>query len=205
MRRDARATRWPHATPGSPLPLLSYSTESGLGRILREVRGAALERCPAHSVFTAHLASVLRTMALDGRGMAWLPQTLIRDDLASGRLIEAAPQEWTIELEIRLYRDRSPLGKAAEEFWSAVCAAAEVAASARALELIAFAVGAVEGGSALPRHSKAVITGWPLLAATVSSRSISTAVRRRGRLAAQRRLSASLGNRRSRPVAAGRA
>ena len=111
------------ATPSSLLPLLSYSTESGLGRILREVRGAALERCPAHSVFTAHLASVLRTMALDGRGMAWLPQTLIHEDLASGRLIEAAPQEWTLELEIRLYRDRSPMGKAAEEFWSAVCAA----------------------------------------------------------------------------------
>ncbi len=111
-----------HATAGSPLPMLSYSAESGLGRILREVRGAALERWPAHSVFTAHLASVLRTMALDGRGMAWLPQTLIRDDLASGRLIEAASKEWTIEMEIRLYRDRSPLGKAAEEFWSAVCA-----------------------------------------------------------------------------------
>ena len=112
-----------HATTGSPLPLLSYSQESGLGRILREVRGAALERWPVHRVFTAHLASVLRTMALDGRGMAWLPESLIRDDLATGRLIEAAPEEWTIELEIRLYRDRSPLGKAAEEFWSTVCAA----------------------------------------------------------------------------------
>jgi DNA-binding transcriptional LysR family regulator len=114
--------RLENATAGSPLPLLSYSSESGLGRILREVRGAALERCPAHSVFTAHLASVLRTMALDGRGMAWLPQTLIHEDLASGRLIESAPQEWAIELEIRLYRDRSSLGKAAEEFWSAACA-----------------------------------------------------------------------------------
>jgi DNA-binding transcriptional LysR family regulator len=111
------------ATTGSPLPLLGYSTESGLGRILREVHGTALERRPAHSVFTAHLASVLRSMALDGRGMAWLPRTLIRDDVTSGRLVEAAPQEWTIELEIRLYRDRAPLGNAAEEFWSAVCAA----------------------------------------------------------------------------------
>jgi DNA-binding transcriptional LysR family regulator len=112
------------ATAASPLPLLGYSTESGLGRILREVHGAALERHPAQSVFTAHLASVLRTMALDGRGMAWLPQSLIRDDLASGRLIEAAPREWTIDLEIRLYRDRSPMGKAAEGFWAAVCEAA---------------------------------------------------------------------------------
>ena len=79
-----------HATTGSPLPLLSYSTESGLGRILREVRGAALERCPVQSVFTAHLASVLRTMALDGRGMAWLPRSLIRDDVAAGRLVGSA-------------------------------------------------------------------------------------------------------------------
>jgi DNA-binding transcriptional LysR family regulator len=59
-------------------------------------------------------------MALDGRGMAWLPLTLIRDELASGRLVEAAQQDWTIELEIRLYRDRAPLGKAAEDFQSAV-------------------------------------------------------------------------------------
>jgi DNA-binding transcriptional LysR family regulator len=112
-----------NASPSSPLPLLSYSPESGIGRILQEIHGAALERCPAHSVFQAHLASVLRTMALDGRGMAWLPQTLIAEDLACGRLMEAAPRDWHIELEIRLYRDRPPLGKAAEDFWAAVCAA----------------------------------------------------------------------------------
>ena len=118
-----------HATPNSPLPLLSYSAESGIGRILREVRGAALERCPSQSVFTAHLASVLRTMALDGRGMGWLPHTLIAEDLASGRLIQAASAEWSIEMEVRLYRGRSPLGKAAEEFWAAVCATGEVGRS----------------------------------------------------------------------------
>ena len=104
-------------------PLLSYSPESGIGRILREVHGAALERFALHSVFQAHLASVLRTMALDGRGLAWLPQTLVTDDLASGRLVEAAPLQWRIPMDIRLYRDRAPLGKAAEDFWAAVCAA----------------------------------------------------------------------------------
>jgi DNA-binding transcriptional LysR family regulator len=108
------------ATPGSPLPILEYSAESGLGRILREVRGPVLEHCPVRSVFKAHLASVLRTMTLDGRGMAWLPRTLIADDLAAGRLVEAGPSDWFIDLEIRLYRDRSALGKAAEEFWATV-------------------------------------------------------------------------------------
>jgi len=123
---SAGRARYPlaHATQASPLPVLSYSAESGIGRILREVRGAALERCPAHSVFKAHLASVLRTMALDARGMAWLPQTLIAEDLASGRLLEAAPRDWWIEMEIRLYRDRSPLGRTGEDFWTAVSASA---------------------------------------------------------------------------------
>ena len=98
--------------------MLSYSAESGIGRILRDVRGAALERWPAQSVFKAHLASVLRTMALDGRGMAWLPHTLIGDDLASGRLVEAAPQEWRDrDGDSALPRPPSA-GTAAEEFWT---------------------------------------------------------------------------------------
>jgi len=74
-------------------------------------------------------------MALDGRGMAWLPQTLIAEDLASGRLIEAAPRDWYFDTEIRFYyRDRSPLGraKAAEDFWAAVCATAAPAPPASA-------------------------------------------------------------------------
>ena len=108
------------ATAACPVQVLNYSMESGLARIVRNVRGAALDRWPTHSVVHAHLASVLRTMALDGRGMAWLPHILIADDLALGRLVEAAPREWRIEMDIRLYRDRFPLGKAAEDFWSSV-------------------------------------------------------------------------------------
>jgi DNA-binding transcriptional LysR family regulator len=104
--------------------VLHYSPESGIGRILRDVRGAELERWPAQSVVKAHLASVLRTMALDGRGMAWLPRTLIIEDLVSGRLLDAAPEKLRIEMDVRLYRDRSPLGKAAEDFWAAVHVAA---------------------------------------------------------------------------------
>jgi DNA-binding transcriptional LysR family regulator len=101
------------------LHLLSYSAESGLGRILRELKGPALDRLHAPNVMTAHLASVLRTMALDARGLAWLPQMLVGDDIEGGRLVVAAPEEWSIDLEIRLYRDRASLGKAAETFWLA--------------------------------------------------------------------------------------
>jgi len=61
-------------------------------------------------------------MALDGRGIAWLPRTLIADDLASGRLVEAAPPDRRIAMELRLFRNRAPLGRTGEDFWAAVCA-----------------------------------------------------------------------------------
>lgn len=78
-------------------------------------------RVDRHSppAMTAHLASVLRAMVLDGQGLAWLPGLLIDDDIAAGRLVVAAPDEWIISLEIRLYRERAGLAPAAEALWRA--------------------------------------------------------------------------------------
>lgn len=109
---------------GASVQWLGYSAESGLGRILRELKGPALDRLHVHQVVTAHLASVLRTMALDKRGLAWLPHLLVGDDMAHGRLVVAAPDEWRIDLQIRLYRRRGQAGKAAEAFWTCAVAAA---------------------------------------------------------------------------------
>lgn len=101
----------------APSPILQYTTESGLGRIARAVVGKQLESLSVQVAFTAHLASVLRTMALDGRGIAWLPETLVEEDVASGKLVEAAASNWCIPLELRLYRERNVLTQAAEAFW----------------------------------------------------------------------------------------
>lgn len=103
----------------NPIKLLSYSQESGIGRIVSEMHNSITDSLPTQNVFTAHLASVLRTMALDSRGIAWLPETLIADDLSSGKLIEAAPHNWCINMQIRLYRDKATISKAAESFWKA--------------------------------------------------------------------------------------
>ncbi|MBT9467050.1 LysR substrate-binding domain-containing protein [Hydrogenophaga sp.] len=102
---------------GTVVSVLTYTEESGLGRIMRAVLDRRLEAFPVQVVFTAHLASVLRTMVLDGRGLAWLPQTLVQEDLDQGRLVAAASSDWNVPLEIRLYRDRELLGRAADAFW----------------------------------------------------------------------------------------
>ncbi len=108
----------PDGSCASAAPL-GYSSESGLGRILRELRPARGSHARAARPLTAHLASVLRSMALDGRGPAWLPGLLVDDDLAAGRLVRAGAPEDSIELELRLVRSPAPLGTAADAFWSA--------------------------------------------------------------------------------------
>jgi DNA-binding transcriptional LysR family regulator len=102
------------------VPLLAYSSESGLGRILRTLQSGAVQASGSEPVFTAHLASVLKTMALDGRGVAWLPHSLITDELAGGRLVAAGGPEWAIDLDIRLFRGESAAPPAAENFWRKV-------------------------------------------------------------------------------------
>jgi DNA-binding transcriptional LysR family regulator len=104
--------------------LLGFSDESGLGRIVRQTLGPELAAAGLQPVFTAHLASVLKSMALEGRGLAWLPESLVREELAAGKLQVAAPPHWRIAIEIRLYRDPAPLGAHAEGFWQAASALA---------------------------------------------------------------------------------
>ena len=59
-------------------------------------------------------------MLLDGRGVAWLHHSLIADDLARGELVEAASANWHVELDVSLFRDEAPIGKASENFWATV-------------------------------------------------------------------------------------
>lgn len=104
--------------------VLDYSAESGLGRLVRTLRASAFDGVEFETVFTAHLATVLRTMALQGRGIAWLPHSLVEDDLRAGRLVEATALSAPLRVDIRLYRRDAPEPEAAERFWRAVTAGA---------------------------------------------------------------------------------
>lgn len=111
----------PKAVPSlaGELPYLAYSPESGMGRIVT----AQLQSRPPlrlRPVFTSHLSVVLRTMAGDGRGLAWLPLSLVEADLATGQLVRMGGEDWDIPVEIRLFRPRARQSPAAEAFWSLV-------------------------------------------------------------------------------------
>jgi DNA-binding transcriptional LysR family regulator len=102
------------------IQLLSYSKESGLGQIVRALRESSKGIGGFKSEFTSHLAVVLKGMALEGRGVAWLPQSLIQDELRSNQLDQAGFGMKSIPVEIRLFRRRSSESGRAESFWQLV-------------------------------------------------------------------------------------
>ena len=114
-----------HALSAAGTPaVLAYSEASGLGRIvqsrlraMREVDADAVSYGAPAVVFTAHHAVLLRTLALEGRGLAWLPLSLVADDLRSGALVDAGAGGWQVPVEIRLYRQPTGMGSAAEALW----------------------------------------------------------------------------------------
>ncbi len=119
-----------HRLPGEaahPVAALEYGAESGMGRIVAASRAAGGPVAHLTSVFRSHAVLVLAAMAREGKGVAWLPQSLIAEDLSSGRLVPAGDERWHIPMEIRLYRPRARQSPAAESFWAFATAGAEPA------------------------------------------------------------------------------
>lgn len=115
------APRWPlSGEPSSPTRLLSYRPQSGLGRIVVSVLEKNWPTLSLQKMLTAQLAATLLTMARQGDGVAWLPQTLAHDDMTTGRLVDAGHGRYSIDVEIRLIRPLRRQAPTAESFWKSI-------------------------------------------------------------------------------------
>ncbi|WP_058542813.1 LysR substrate-binding domain-containing protein [Pseudomonas fluorescens] len=88
---------------GKPVPYLAYTATTFLGRVADIVinngpEPIALERC-----YEADMAMLLMRMAIEGYGVAWLPQSAVADELERGLLVRAGGEQWSTRLEIRSY------------------------------------------------------------------------------------------------------
>lgn len=72
-------------------------------------------------VFTSHLAMVLKALALEGKGVAWIPRSLANSELEpEGKLAVAGDETWNVPVKIVLIRSRSRMAELAEKFWTTV-------------------------------------------------------------------------------------
>ncbi|WP_421927783.1 LysR family transcriptional regulator [Neoaquamicrobium sediminum] len=101
------------------VPCLSYGYASFFGVAL----GHLLARRPPFARRTVHentISAGLKNVAMTGFGLSWLPESLVAEELADGRLVVATEtDDWYLDLEIRLYRQHANRSKPVETMWRA--------------------------------------------------------------------------------------
>lgn len=109
---------YPLNAPHQPIPWLSYGNHSFFAHALAQMQS---ERpLPLNPVYEDGMAVNLKAMVLAGCGVAWLPLSLIHEELSSGSLVRADNNDRDIRVSIRLYRQPS-LRPQAEQFWNRIC------------------------------------------------------------------------------------
>ena len=105
---------------GQPLPYLGYAPGAYLGQmvdLILKQSGAAIH---FDRVYETDMAEGLKAMALEGHGIAFLPASAVRNEVATRKLVSAGGGLETA-LDIRIYRERPVARKAkgpVEKFWN---------------------------------------------------------------------------------------
>jgi len=111
--------------PGSktkPTRLLAYPATSFLGRVMELILANAPQAPGLLTSYESDMAELLKRMALNGHGLAWLPQRSVEDELDEGRLVAAGGDAWSLELEIRVFRSLQNKRPALTRLWETLLA-----------------------------------------------------------------------------------
>ena len=98
-----------------PLPLLAYSSFSFSDRVVQPVLASFPGRF--RKVFESPLSESLRRVALEGTGVAWLPENLIKQDLKAGALVALDGDALRPEVSIKAYRSRATRSVLVQAAW----------------------------------------------------------------------------------------
>ena len=100
-----------HLFPGSseaPLPFLSYTSNAYLGRMVELILADAKKPLHLDKRYETDMAEGLKMMALEGHGVAFLPESAVTREVKLKQLarVDDSATEWEATMEIRLYRER---------------------------------------------------------------------------------------------------
>lgn len=112
------------ASAGHPLPYLGYAPGVYLGRLVDLLILQSSTPLHLDRVYEMDMAEGLKAMAVEGHGLAFLPESTTRDEVAAGKLVSAVPPglpEVSITAEIIACREKpsagADSGSAASQLW----------------------------------------------------------------------------------------
>lgn len=125
-------------TAKSPLPFLSYTSNAYLGRMVDLILSDAKRPLQLEKRYETDMAEGLKMMALEGRGIAFLPESAVVREVKQKQLARADGGQpgWEVDMEIRLYRERPtpqrPGKQLVVRLWDYLVARSEAQAKVRA-------------------------------------------------------------------------
>ncbi len=98
---DAALARIPRP---ADLPVIAYPEDSYLGQVLARAQQAGKVRLSeARPICDTEFSAAAREMAVRGLGLAWLPASLVWDDIRTGRLVDLSAEFGRARLEVALF------------------------------------------------------------------------------------------------------
>lgn len=107
----------PRSAGDPAVPFLAYADSMSLGRILRDRLRGLCATPLLKTAYESDLADSLHAMAREGFGLAWLPYTLVEQDLRDGRLVRANSARNDVHMEIRIYQSAHRARPLARQLW----------------------------------------------------------------------------------------
>ncbi|QTW18763.1 LysR substrate-binding domain-containing protein [Comamonas kerstersii] len=96
-------------TATQSLPFLAYGPGAYLGRLTELLLKEADMPVHLERVYETDMAEGLKAMAIEGHGVAFLPFSAVRNELASGRLVSAVPagsSKFQLPMDVLAYREK---------------------------------------------------------------------------------------------------
>lgn len=95
-------------TPKEPLPFLTYTSNAYLGRMVELILADSKRPLHLERRYETDMAEGLKMMALEGRGVVFLPESAVVREVRQRQLARAddGQGDWEVAMEIRLYRER---------------------------------------------------------------------------------------------------
>lgn len=99
------------------VPYLAYAPEAWLARIAELLLAQSSPPPRLKTVYQNDMAENLKAMALEGHGVAFLPESTVLREVEQGQLCAAAEGALTAQLEIRIVRDSSLHSAFLDQIW----------------------------------------------------------------------------------------
>jgi LysR family transcriptional regulator, hypochlorite-specific transcription factor HypT len=97
-------------TPRARVPFMGFAGTAYMARMVELILRQSAEPPHLETIYETDMAEGLKAMALEGHGLAFLPATLVHNEVQAGRLVRAAPPGlYELTMELRLYRLRPDL------------------------------------------------------------------------------------------------